>query len=419
MSEAASILCMTGAFHLPQVDDLTPELQKVTILIVDDDDAFRYLCASALKEDRTYRYQVVEAGTYHEAIARFDPDTIDCVLADHNLMGYTGAQFMRHIHKTYPHWFGPVVVVTAAGSEELAADVMRDGAADYIAKQSSTQSTILRAMSNALEKAKLKRAIFERNAELEQANDELERRNSEIARFYHRVSHEIKTPLTAAQMLISMVHGGLAGEITQQQRELIGQALESCGELTMLFNDLVECTRLDAGKLRLDRKPARIEPCVHRGVLSVSPVAREKSIQIETDIADDLPEMNIDAGRIVQVIGNLVGNAVKFTDENGWVFVRVERGRDDPDTVEIEVRDTGCGIAPADLARVFDRLYQVDDSGNATAGAGLGLGLTISADLVDLHDGRIKVDSEVGKGSSFTVLLPVTRAAHTRQGEGA
>ncbi|MFK7887122.1 MAG: hybrid sensor histidine kinase/response regulator [Gammaproteobacteria bacterium] len=407
MAEAADCLSMTGTFHLPQVDDLPSALAKITILIVDDDEAFRYLCASVLRNDKQHSYTVIEAGTYHEAVQKFDPDTVDCVLADYNLAGFTGHQFMDHIHAIYPNWFGPVVVITAAGSEELAADVMRAGAADYISKQTSTNSTISRAMTNALEKAKLKRAIFERNVDLEKANDKLERRNSEIARFYHRVSHEIKTPLTAAQMLISMVHGGLAGEITEQQHELIGQALESCGELTMLFNDLVECTRLDAGKLRIERKLARIEPCIRRGVLSVSPVAENKSIEIETEIADDLPELLIDAGRIVQVVGNLLGNAVKFTDSGGRVSVQVARSTRQSRTVDIVVSDNGCGIAAADRAKVFDRLYQVDDVGNATAGAGLGLGLTISAELVALHDGKINVDSELGLGSAFTVSIPI------------
>ncbi len=400
-------LNMTGTFHLPKVEDLSTELEPITVLIVDDDPAFGYLCGRVLEDDKHIKYTVVRAGDYDEAIKVFDPDVIDCALLDFNLPRFDGCQLMQYFHATYPNWFGPVVIITSGGSEEIAVDVMRAGAADYIPKQSIANSSIQRAMANALEKAKLKKAIFERNKALELANDKLARRNNEISRFYHRVSHEIKTPLTAAQMLISMLHEGLVGEISEQQRSIIGQAIESCDELTSLFNDLVECTRMDAGKLRVNRKPGQLDAMVQRAVLAVSPVADARAITIVTAVDDDLPELFVDAGRIVQVLANLLGNAIKFTQPGGRVSVCAQLAAHQSGFVEVCVTDTGMGIDAKDLPRIFDRLYQVNDVGDAVVGAGLGLGLTIASELIQLHGGNITVKSEPGVGSAFTVVLPI------------
>lgn len=395
----------------------TKERTSISILLVDDDQAFQYLCVRALERDEETNYRIVAASSCDEAFSLFDPNTIDCALVDYQLPDGTGCELMKRLHGTYPDWFGPVVIITSGGSEEIAAQVMRSGAADYIPKQLITPTSVQRVMTNSLEKARLRKAIHEHNTALESTNAELSKRNDEISRFYHRVSHEIKTPLTAARMFMSMLHAGLAGEISERQRDIIGQAMESCDELAAHFDDLVECTRLDARKLSLNRKQTSLQPVVRRAILSVSNISSGKKLQITNSVASDVPDLPIDAGRIVQVVANLVGNAVKFTQPGGRVAVDVALSRHKPGFVEIRVSDSGQGMDKEHLPRIFDRLYQVGEVGDAQIGAGLGLGLTIAAEIVKLHGGAIDVTSELGEGSRFTVYLPLHPSDYHPQDE--
>ena len=376
------------------------------VLVVEDDAAFRFLCASAIR-NRNPRYTATEADCAEQALEVFTTQQFDCVVVDYNLPDATGAYLIEKLRSTHPDWLGPVIVMTSGGSEDVVAEALRAGAADYMAKQQFNESAIGRAIDNAIEKSELERAVVLKNDELLAANASLERRSAEITNFYHTISHEIKTPLTAARMFLSMLHEGLAGEMTEQQREIAAQAMESCDQITQQFNELVECTRLESRKLRLETAEQDIRPLVRRSVVSVMPAAAARRIEIFETIDAAVPQMCVDGGRIVQILANLLGNAVKFTQPGGRVSIEVRVAAEDKRSVQIDVCDSGVGIAPEHLDRIFDRLYQVADTGDALMGAGLGLGLSIAKDLTELHGGSIAVSSKPGEGTTFRLSLPV------------
>jgi PAS domain S-box-containing protein len=247
--------------------------------------------------------------------------------------------------------------------------------------------------------------------QLERSNADLRHKNEEIQNFYHTLSHELKTPLTSAREFIAIVMDGLAGGLNKTQREYLRIALESCNQLRVCINDLLDATRLETGKLSIDLKPASLGTLVGRIVKALRPAAAGKRIELTCEVEPDVPAVSVDENRITQVITNLLNNALKFTEPNGRIVARVSSSIDQADMVEVSVSDTGRGIPAEQLDRIFDRLYQVK-SGDASTEQGVGLGLYICRDLVRLHGGDICVESKVGEGSKFTFTLPLQPTLH-------
>jgi PAS domain S-box-containing protein len=240
---------------------------------------------------------------------------------------------------------------------------------------------------------------------LENSNKHLLRKNEEIQNFYHTVSHELKTPLTSAREFISIVLDGLAGPLNENQREYLGIARESCHRLRVCINDLMDATRLETGKLTLEMKQGSLATLVQKLVVLLGPVAARKQISLRHEVRADPPDFPFDENRLMQVLVNLTNNALKFTPENGRVTISVGEAPNDPGYFKVSVNDTGCGIAPAELERIFECLYQVPNL-NGGSEQGVGLGLYICRELVQSHGGKIWVESALGKGSTFCFSVP-------------
>ena len=240
---------------------------------------------------------------------------------------------------------------------------------------------------------------------LEESNKDLLRKNQEIQNFYHTVSHELKTPLTSAREFISIVMDGLAGPLNQTQQEYLGIARQSCHRLHVCIEDLMDATRLETGKLVLEMKRGSLAILVQQLVTVLGPVAARKHINLKHQVQADLPDFPFDENRLMQVLVNLTNNALKFTPENGLVTITAEEAPKDPGYFKVCVSDTGRGIAPTELGRIFERLYQVPNPDGGSE-QGLGLGLYIARELVQSHGGKIWVESELGAGSKFCFSIP-------------
>jgi signal transduction histidine kinase len=245
-----------------------------------------------------------------------------------------------------------------------------------------------------------------------QENEDLQRNNEQLRSFYHVLSHELKTPLTAAREFVSIVLDGLGGSLSEAQQEYLRLAKDSCDQITLCLNDLLDAARLDTGKLSITPQPAPIGRAVAQAVAALTSTAEGKGIRLQQGIAPDLPEVMIDQRRIVQVLINLLSNALKFTPAGGVVNIHVSEDPQRPEAVRVSVSDTGRGIPPAALGRIFDQLYQIQTE-DATINGGLGLGLYISQEVIKLHGGEIWVESTVGKGSTFSFTVPKQGAYET------
>ena len=384
----------------------------VRLLMVDDDVPWRTLCRRLLSRDPNRAWEVTAVASRAEALAVPRLGEFGCLLVDYRLPDGTGTELVEDLRSSLGARLPPVVVISAGGGEDAAAHAVRTQATDYLAKRALTPDALYRSLGNAVEKGELRADARQRRSELRRVNGELERRAVEIQTFYHTVSHEMKTPLTAAREFVALVRDGVAGELVDDQRQLLDHALESCDQITRQFDDLIDLTRLETGKLRLTFEPASIERTVDRCLAMVNGAATERDIEVVREVEPGLGEVTMDAGRIGQVLVNLLGNAIKFTEPGGRVVLSAKRHRDGR-RVRLRVADTGRGVAKADRARIFDRLYQVDRAVDDPAASGLGLGLSISREIVRSHGEELRLHSRVGIGSTFGFDLPLVGSPAT------
>jgi PAS domain S-box-containing protein len=240
---------------------------------------------------------------------------------------------------------------------------------------------------------------------LQESNNDLLQKNQEIQNFYHTLSHELKTPLTSAREFISLVMDGVAGPLNPTQQEYLGIAKESCDQLRVCTNDLLDATRLETGKMSLELKPASLASLINRVVTSLKSHAVERNITLVSEVSDGLAEILMDEHRINQTITNLLNNAINHTPSGGKIVAKAGEVFGRSDFVQVSICDTGCGISKQEQERIFNRLYQIK-TGDATSKNGIGLGLYLCKELVQLHGGDIWVESEPGQGSNFTFILP-------------
>lgn len=224
-------------------------------------------------------------------------------------------------------------------------------------------------------------------------------------RFLSHVSHELRTPLTAIYFFVSNVLDGLFGDLTPDQREQLRLTLENTKQLKDMVSDLLDITRIDTHKLSIASQPSNPIRLVLEVLSTCRKGANEAGVELASEIDGRLPFVWADPSRVRQILTNLIENAIKFTPEGGKVTVSNGPYIEGDEFMAIRVTDNGCGISAEDREKIFDRLAQVKSSSEASR-RGLGLGLFICRELVTRHGGRIWVESELGKGSTFAFTLP-------------
>jgi signal transduction histidine kinase len=194
--------------------------------------------------------------------------------------------------------------------------------------------------------------------------------------------------------------------MTPEQKNMVAMMERNTQSLIELVNDLLDASKLESGTLRLEVAPVELAPLVAELRETMLPMAREKEIALEEHVAAGLPAVSADRAKLRRVLVNLLSNAVKFTPKGGRIEVNAERDGDR--AVRVSVTDTGVGIPPEDLARLFDKFEQARSRATRSE-KGTGLGLYITRQLVELHGGHISVESEVGQGSTFSFTIPTAQ----------
>ena len=224
--------------------------------------------------------------------------------------------------------------------------------------------------------------------------------------FISLVSHELRTPLTSIIGFVSFILDGKAGAINDRQRNSLARVQRQSKRLAALINDLLDISRIESGRIQMDQAPISFLEIVTQRIEEIRPQADEKSIRLVLTAPESVPEVLGDEARMGQVFTNLIGNAIKFTPDNGEVSVKVEA---DGNLLHVEVIDTGPGIPPEERQKIFDKFYQLSDISTRQQG-GSGLGLSISKSIVEAHGGKLWIDDgNQGKGSNFQFVLPLVR----------
>ena len=266
----------------------------------------------------------------------------------------------------------------------------------------------------------LESRVQQRTAELSTTNERLEREITDRKQaeeklrehdqlktdFIVNVSHELKTPLAIFKNIISNLQAGVAGKMNDKQLKNLKVADKEIDRLTRIISDFLDISRIETGKIQLRLQHVAVQSLVSDVIELLGPLTNEKNMELTTLMPDADLFADIDRDRMVQVLANLISNAVKFVpDCGGRVTVRVKELDDE---ISIAVEDNGPGIEADDIDKIFDRFVQVEKY-VGPGSHGTGVGLAISKELVELHGGRIEVQSKVGRGTTFAVILPLIR----------
>jgi signal transduction histidine kinase len=220
--------------------------------------------------------------------------------------------------------------------------------------------------------------------------------------FISFVSHELRTPLTIVKGFATIMLDDASDRLTREQKEQLSYINESIDHLSRIISNLLDISKIEAGKLRLQKKNVNIVSLIKKVLRSFRLYAKSKEIKLETSFAAKLSPVSADPDRLTQVLTNLIDNAIKFSHKNGEVFIKA---KEEKDVIEVSVADSGIGISPENFNRIFNKFQRVE-KGVSSKLRGTGLGLPISREIIQLHGGKIWVESEEGRGSKFIFTLP-------------
>ena len=273
--------------------------------------------------------------------------------------------------------------------------LMRREQAEFPRRTVDLMQTFANQSVLAIQNARLFREIEDKSRQLEIASQHK-------SQFLANMSHELRTPLNAVLGYTEMLLDGVYGDVTGEAHEILEYIQANGQHLLALINDVLDLSKIEAGQLTLTLDEYAVQGVIEAVVSVAQPLAQTKGLDLKVSIAEDLPLGRGDERRLTQVLLNLVGNAIKFTDAGSVTITATAVG----DLLELAVTDTGPGIAPADQERIFDAFQQVDNSSTRQKG-GTGLGLAISRRIVEMHGGTISVESTLGQGSTFRIRIPL------------
>jgi phosphoserine phosphatase RsbU/P len=367
--------------------------QTTNVLLIEDNPGDADLVRLRLVEGKS-PVKVNCVNRLSDGLASLTVETPSVVLLDLNLPDSKGAETFRRVIEHSPNV--PVVVLSGQDDEALAMKAVHQGVQDYLVKGNISGKHLERAIRYAVERQALIRAL-----EISQ-KQKIEFKNQ----FLSHVSHELRTPLTCIHQYATLLLDGIAGALTPDQSDHMRTIMKSVNQLHAMIRDLLEAARAESGKLRVEPRCVSLSELIHQVITMLKPIADEKHIGLEVGIDQRLPLVHADPDRILEVLMNLVDNAIKFTPNDGAIMVQANMVNADREWVYVSVSDTGRGLSPEAKSLIFERLYQDPDSIDNNR-SGLGLGLFICKEIIRLHEGRIWVSSELGQGSTFTFTLPV------------
>lgn len=382
------------------------------ILLIEDNPGDALLIEESLKRSSDDAYtikhvvRVADAVNLLKAKHRFD-----IVISDLSLPDAQGIETVKAINKATKKT--PVIYMTGTNHDsELALAAIQQGAQDYVAKSKYTAESLSRIIKFAIERKKYQEQVAQARAKtkklrtltqmLKVRTEELIMLNQAKDDFISLASHQLRTPASGVKQYVGMVLEGYAGELDPETKELLQLAYESNERQLAIVNDLLHVAQLDAGKVRLNKENVNITEMLHNIVNEQLGKFHSREQALTYDMVSKDIEAYVDPQRMRMVIENIIDNANKYTDDGKKVTVAVHETKQQ---IIVAVEDQGVGIAPADIPHIFQKFNRVSNTRSVLAG-GSGLGMYWAKQIIDLHNGNLKVESEVGVGSKFIISLP-------------
>lgn len=376
-------------------------MDQERILVVDDEAGVGEMVSKIIN---LMGHEAVTALNGKEALQILKDKPFNILITDVKMPEMDGFELMKAVRDQFPGTY--IICMTAHGASYSYTDVVGGGGTDYITKP-FTIDEMMAKLNRVIREKNLIADLTQKSTELEKANQELKRLDQLKSTFISSVSHELRTPLTVIKEFISLMLEGHVGTLTEDQEEYLGIAKKNIIRLTNLIETLLDFSRIESGKgLKLRFEPVRLMEVVEDAVMTFSQQLEEKRITFENRLDPETPLVLIDRNRWVEVFINLIGNGIKFTPPGGKITVDSRGLTEKRDYLKIVVTDTGVGISPEDLPKVFDRFYQ---GGRTQTGliTGTGLGLAICKEIIEAHQGSIQAENKSENGASFLLTLPI------------
>src|SRR5262245_11537689 len=276
-----------------------------------------------------------------------------------------------------------------------------------VKRKTNPQATELSQLKEELRHVSAK--LESRESQLDTANERLKELDQLKSDFVSNVSHELRTPLTAIKGAVDLLLREVPGPLNENQTHYLSRVRSNTQHLAGLINDLLDLSQIEEGRIELDAGRVSLGDLLHEVMETAKPMAAEKLVLLETDVLEPSVLVWVDRDKVTQVLMNLIGNAIKFTPSDGRIGISTANDRGA--WVRVSIRDTGPGIAVSEQEKIFEKFYQVTQDGSPKP-KGTGLGLAISKSLVEMHGGKIWVESEEDRGSTFSFTLPVWSSQH-------
>lgn len=336
-----------------------------------------------------------------DAIVFVTKEPVDVVALDLMLPDSSGLGGLDSLVAAAPRI--PVVVLTAHTDERMALDALGRGAEDYLFKGQFEHALLVRTMRYAIERHRIRSELEELTSQLRAKNAELAQLDEQKNRFLGIAAHDLRNPLGVILGYTELLLSGDAGSVNEEQAEILSVVSSSVEFMLGLINDLLDFSMIQAGAVRLDLRRTDLASIVRKKVTTNRVVADKKQIQLVLREEGRLEPMVLDGRKIEQVLDNLISNAVKYSHPRTVVEIRLGR---DPKCALLSVKDQGVGIPRSELDALF-RPFQKTSARSTAGERSTGLGLAIVRNIVERHRGRIWVESEVGRGSTFHISLPL------------
>jgi len=372
--------------------------------LVEDNPGDARLVQEMLRQASAVPSRVLWLSRLDELLARLEQGSFDVLLLDLGLPDSQGLATLDRVHARAPKM--PIIIFSGVSDEELAAEAVAHGAQDYLVKGQMDAFLLKRAIRYAIERA----GVAERTAQLLEATRLAEERrikHEETSRlkseFLANMSHELRTPLNAIIGFADLMHRGKVGPVSAEHEEYLGDILTSSRHLLRLINDVLDLAKVESGKMEFRPEAVNLVTLTSEVRDLLRGLAANKRLRIDTSVDAEVETVVADPARLKQILFNYLSNAIKFTPDNGRI--RVEIVPEGLALFRIDVEDTGIGIAPESMAKLFVEFQQLD-TGATKNYQGTGLGLALTKRLVEAHGGRVAVRSTLGLGSTFSATLP-------------
>jgi len=380
-------------------------VKEVNVLFLDDEEnILKSINRLFLQED----FGVATTSEAELALQTIARENIKVVVSDYRMPNISGVEFLTKVKAAYPEKVR--ILFTGYADVEAAEEAVNVGEVfRFISKPWNGEELkdIIRKAIHHFDLVTEHRRLFEetqqKNVELEKMNQQLIFMRERQKEFTSTVSHELRTPLASMKMALDIVLSGSSGALTDEQKDFLTRAKNNVDRLNRMINDVLDISKLESGVIKVIKTLQPIEGVIKDSIDVQQPLAQEKGLKLEYMIDQDVPAFGFDKDKIMQVMSNLLTNALKFTAQ-GSVSVKV-KNNSATNHISVCVEDTGEGIGQKDMGKLFQKFQQIQKSEKRVGGTGLGL--AICHEIIKQHGGKIWAESEPGKGSKFCFNLPI------------